>query len=84
MDVGGIPQFRHDGINGRENMRKLITACAVLMSMTVGAYAATIGDDGLHKAPWMRDTFKDLQEDLEEANASTARRCMKKSFLLRK
>lgn len=54
-------------------MRKLITACAVLMSMTVGAYAATIGDDGLHKAPWMRDTFKDLQEDLEEANAEGKR-----------
>ena len=49
-------------------MRKLIAACAVLMSMTFGAAAATLGDDGLHKAPWMRDTFKDLSEDLAEAN----------------
>lgn len=31
--------------------------------------AAELGDDGLHKADWMRDTFKDLREDLEEANA---------------
>lgn len=54
-------------------MRKLITACAVLVSMTVGAYAATLGDDGLHKAPWMRDTFKDLREDLEEANGEGKR-----------
>ncbi len=54
-----------------------------------------MGDDGLHKADWMRDTFKDLSEDLAEANAEgkrlmlivrTARlhllqrRCTKRSF----
>lgn len=32
-----------------------------------------IGDDGLHKAPWMRETFKDLREDLAEANAEGKR-----------
>lgn len=37
------------------------------------ALAAEIGDDGLHKAPWMRDTFKDLSEDLEEATAEGKR-----------
>ena len=35
--------------------------------------SAEIGDDGLHKADWMRDTFKDLTEDLEEANAEGKR-----------
>ncbi|MCP4315732.1 MAG: thioredoxin fold domain-containing protein [Hyphomicrobiales bacterium] len=35
--------------------------------------AAEIGDDGLHKTAWMRDTFKDLAEDLEEANAEGKR-----------
>ena len=35
--------------------------------------AAELGDDGLHKAPWMRDTFLDLREDLEEANAEGKR-----------
>ena len=30
--------------------------------------ASQMGDDGLHKAPWMRETFKDLREDLEDAN----------------
>jgi thioredoxin-related protein len=35
--------------------------------------AADLGDDGLHKAPWMRETFKDLREDLEEANAEGKR-----------
>jgi len=34
---------------------------------------AEIGDDGLHKAPWMRDTFKDLREDLDEANSEGKR-----------
>ena len=35
--------------------------------------AAELGDDGLHKTAWMRDTFKDLREDLEEANAEDKR-----------
>ena len=35
--------------------------------------AAELGDDGLHKADWMRDTFKDLREDLAEANAEGKR-----------
>lgn len=34
---------------------------------------AELGDDGLHKAPWMRETFKDLTEDLEEATAESKR-----------
>ena len=29
------------------------------------AIALEVGDDGLHKTPWMQDTFKDLREDLE-------------------
>jgi thioredoxin-related protein len=35
--------------------------------------ASEIGDDGLHKAAWMRDTFKDLRDDLAEANAEGKR-----------
>ena len=53
-------------------MRKLLIAFAALF-LTAAAFAAEIGDDGLHKAPWMRDTFKDLREDLEEANAEGKR-----------
>ena len=36
-------------------------------------WAAEMGDDGLYKEPWMRDTFKDLREDLAEANAEGKR-----------
>lgn len=35
--------------------------------------AQELGDDGLHKQPWMQDTFKDLREDLAEANAEGKR-----------
>lgn len=54
-------------------MRNLMLAGAALLAMTVGAFAAELGDDGLHKTAWMRDTFKDLTEDLEEANAEGKR-----------
>ncbi|MCA0907421.1 thioredoxin family protein [Ruegeria marisrubri] len=43
---------------------------SVLMACLLGVAvsAAELGDDGLHKTPWMRDTFKDLREDLQEAS----------------
>ena len=51
--------------------RVLITIFAVLFAGA--SLAAELGDDGLHKTPWMRDTFKDLREDLGEANAEGKR-----------
>ncbi|HEY9038184.1 MAG TPA: thioredoxin family protein [Roseovarius sp.] len=53
-------------------MKRLI---AVLIAVLLPAFAvaATLGDDGLHKTDWMRDTFKDLNEDLAEANAEGKR-----------
>ncbi len=49
---------------------------ASLLALTLPALAVEMGDDGLHKAPWMRDTFKDLREDLDEANAEGRRLVM--------
>ena len=49
----------------------LAGAIALIMALPLGA--AELGDDGLHKTSWMRDTFKDLREDLEEANAEGKR-----------
>ncbi|WP_195822726.1 thioredoxin family protein [Roseobacter sp. MH60115] len=41
----------------------------ILLSLiALPGFAAELGDDGLHKTDWMRDTFKDLREDLAEAN----------------
>ncbi|MDW4498754.1 thioredoxin family protein [Sulfitobacter sp. D35] len=51
-------------------MRKLATALQALVLAGVSAqvaWGAELGDDGLHKADWMRETFKDLREDLAEA-----------------
>ncbi len=54
-------------------MRRLLTAAAVALVLCAPSGAADLGPDGLHKADWMRDTFKDLREDLDEANAEGKR-----------
>ncbi|MBB94463.1 MAG: thioredoxin [Rhodobacteraceae bacterium] len=46
---------------------------ALALLLAVPVWAAELGDDGLHKAHWMRDTFKDLPEDLAEATAEGKR-----------
>jgi thioredoxin-related protein len=48
-------------------------AMAAMTALSAPGFAGEIGDDGLHKEPWMRDTFKDLREDLAEANAEGKR-----------
>ena len=53
-------------------MKRLITFLAAAL-FAAGVHAAELGDDGLYKTPWMRDTFKDLTEDLAEANAEGKR-----------
>lgn len=53
-------------------MKRVFLALVMVMIATA-APGAELGDDGLHKTPWMRDTFKDLGEDLAEANAEGKR-----------
>ena len=52
-------------------MRILTTLFALILAAPL--WAVELGDDGLHKADWMRDTFKDLPEDLAEATAEGKR-----------
>ena len=52
---------------------KLLTTLATLIALALPATAAELGDDGLHKTAWMRETFKDLREDLADANAEGKR-----------
>ena len=47
-------------------LKRLFLAFALLLPAAVSA-EPWMGDDGLHKTTWMRDTFKDLNEDLAEA-----------------
>lgn len=54
-------------------MKRIFAVLLTVASMVLPAAAAEIGDDGLHKETWMRDTFLDLGEDLEEARAEGKR-----------
>jgi thioredoxin-related protein len=54
-------------------MLKRILALAAAASISAGMAAAETGDDGLHIAPWLNETFKDLREDLGDANAEGRR-----------
>ncbi len=57
-------------------MKKLfaIALALILAGPVAGPVAAAeLGDDGLHKTAWMRDTFKDLQEDFAEAESEGKR-----------
>lgn len=54
-------------------MKRLMATMAAAVLLALPVMAAELGDDGLHKTPWMRDTFKDLPEDLKEANAEGKR-----------
>jgi thioredoxin-related protein len=53
-------------------MKRFAGLIAALV-LALPATAAELGDDGLHKTGWMRETFKDLREDLAEANAEDKR-----------
>ncbi len=52
---------------------RMILAAAALALSPVTASSQSVGDDGLHIAPWLHDTFRDLREDLAEANANGQR-----------
>lgn len=45
----------------------------VLLVFPLSTHAVTLGDDGLYDEPWIRETFKDLNEDLAEANGEGKR-----------
>lgn len=54
-------------------MKPIRALAAALMLAATPAAAVELGDDGLHKPDWLRETFKDLREDLAEANAEGKR-----------
>src|SRR6056297_905102 len=51
----------------------LLAAAAALTLGLAPLGAAEIGDDGLHKPDWLRLTFNDMAEDLDEARAEGKR-----------
>ena len=54
-------------------MTRILTSLALMLAMALPLSASEVGDDGLHKPDWLRNTFKDMTEDLAEANAQGKR-----------
>ncbi len=53
---------------------RLLVSLLLPLWLALPLSATEMGDDGLHKASWMRlDTFKDMTDDLAEANAEGKR-----------
>ncbi|MBX2838533.1 MAG: thioredoxin family protein [Gammaproteobacteria bacterium] len=51
----------------------LVTMVLTALVSALPVHASTIGEDGLHKQEWFTLTFKDLAEDMAEANAEGKR-----------
>ena len=55
-------------------MTRIVLAAALsALAFAAPLSAAEIGDDGLHKQDWFSLTFRDVTEDIEEANAAGKR-----------
>jgi len=52
---------------------RLTAAAFALVLTALPGLAFEMGEDGLHKTDWLRNTFKDMAEALEEANAEGKR-----------
>ncbi|MBK0398339.1 thioredoxin family protein [Limibaculum sp. M0105] len=52
---------------------RILAAAFAVVAIAFPAIAAPLGDDGLHKPDWLRETFKVMAEDLEEASAEGKR-----------
>ena len=50
-------------------LKNLFLTLAFITTPFVATAEVEVGEDGLHKPTWIRETFLDMREDLEEANA---------------
>jgi thioredoxin-related protein len=54
-------------------MRRTLALAAATLFAAAPLWATALGDDGLHKPDWLHETFKDIREDLAQANAEGKR-----------
>lgn len=54
-------------------MKHLFAFVVAVAAFVLPAQAVEVGDDGLHKQDWFMLTFRDVAEDIEEANAKGKR-----------
>lgn len=55
------------------NIIRGLLAPVLAICLALPAVATELGDDGLHKPDWFRDTFKDVREDFADARAEGKR-----------
>ncbi len=49
-------------------LKKLFLTLALMAAPVVASAEVELGEDGLHKPTWLRNTFLDMRQDLEDAN----------------
>ncbi|MFN4056892.1 MAG: thioredoxin family protein [Roseinatronobacter sp.] len=54
-------------------LRTLFAAAATALALALPAHAVEVGEDGLHKPAWLVETFRDMRDDLEDAQAQGKR-----------
>ncbi|HSF93064.1 MAG TPA: thioredoxin family protein [Paracoccaceae bacterium] len=54
-------------------LKPLLLSAALMLTPLAAIAEPVMGDDGLHKTEWQRETFKDMSEDLAEATAEGKR-----------
>ncbi len=50
-------------------LKKILITAALLVAPLLASAEVPLGEDGLHKPTWLRNTFLDMRQDLEDANA---------------
>lgn len=55
------------------SVRKFLIAAVTGLAFALPLAAAPLGDDGLHKPDWIVETFRDMRDDLEDAQAQGKR-----------
>lgn len=68
-----MPRCSITGVVTRLSRFPAVVLAALVLALPPGVQAVEVGDDGLHKQPWFSVTFKDIADDIEEANAAGKR-----------
>jgi thioredoxin-related protein len=54
-------------------MKRLIAAAMAVLLLALPVQAVEMGDDGLHKPDWLHETFREMSDDLADAQAEGKR-----------
>ena len=54
-------------------LKTLFAAVLTALALALPAHATELGEDGLHKPAWLNETFRDMRDDLEDAQSQGKR-----------